>query len=172
MGKLVFWKWAGITAGLVTAVLFMAQVSRALTGVPVPQGGTGLQYPTTGWQVGSVLLGNGTNSLSTTTRGDLTGSGITVTGGTNAILGSGVSLTLDATGNWTGTFDGQDGTYYLNATNLTNFGVPFYTLFHATTTDALSEGLSNLYYTATRDIRYSTVSDHGVNSLKINRLIS
>ena len=41
MGKLTFWKWAGITAGFVTAVLFMAQVTGAVTLIAVPQGGTG-----------------------------------------------------------------------------------------------------------------------------------
>ncbi|MEA2701859.1 MAG: hypothetical protein QOE22_568 [Candidatus Parcubacteria bacterium] len=39
---------------------------------------------------------------------DLTGSGLTITGN---------ALTLDRTGDWTGTFDGQEGTYYLNRAN-------------------------------------------------------
>jgi hypothetical protein len=38
----------------------------------------------------------------------------------------------------------------LPASQLTNFGNPFYTFFHGTTTDALAEGSSNLYYTANR----------------------
>lgn len=108
----------------------------------VPQGGTG-------WgtlQSGAVLLGNGTTKIATTTRGNLTGTGITVSGGSNAVLGLGTSLTLVTSGDWTGTFDGQEGTYYLDARNLTNFGVPFYSLLHATTTSALAEG-SNLYWT-------------------------
>ena len=37
--------------------------------------------------------------------------GLTLTGNT---------LALDATGDWTGTFDGQEGSYYLDADNLTN----------------------------------------------------
>ncbi|KND47938.1 MAG: hypothetical protein AB199_04240 [Parcubacteria bacterium C7867-004] len=41
---------------------------------------------------------------------DLTGSGLTNVGGV---------LTLDRTGDWTGTFDGQEGTYYLNRANHT-----------------------------------------------------
>ncbi|MCF7835587.1 MAG: helix-turn-helix domain-containing protein, partial [Candidatus Marinimicrobia bacterium] len=57
---------------------------------------------------------------------------------------------FEKTGDWTGTFDGQEGTYYLNAINLTNFGTPFYTYFNATTTDALSEGSTNWYATQTR----------------------
>ena len=63
-----------------------------------------------------------------------------------------------STGAWGGTFDGQEGTYYLNAVNLTNFGSPFYTFFSATTTTALSEG-TNLYWTNTRfDNRLSASS--------------
>ncbi len=53
---------------------------------------------------------------------------------------------MTKTGNWTGTFDGQEGTYYLNANNLTNFGSPFYNYFSATTTDALAQGSTNKYY--------------------------
>src|SRR3990167_10221524 len=64
---------------------------------------------------------------------------------------------MDVTGGWTGTFDGQEGTYYTNATNLTSFGTPFYTFFNATTTTALAEG-TNLYYTSVRDLRHSTTS--------------
>src|SRR3990167_1705067 len=55
---------------------------------------------------------------------------------------------LTASGALTGTFDGQDGTYYLNARNLTEFGTPFWTFFNGTTTDALTEGATNKYYTA------------------------
>jgi len=49
---------------------------------------------------------------------------------------------LTKTGDWTGTFDGQQGSYYLDADNLTDFGNPFYTYFNATTTTALSEGIN------------------------------
>ena len=42
--------------------------------------------------------------------------------------------------------NGQPASYYLDADNLTNFGNPFYTFFNATTTDALSEGSTNQYY--------------------------
>lgn len=45
----------------------------------------------------------------------------------------------------------------LPASQLTNFGVPFYTFFHATTTDALTEGSTNLYFTNARaDARFVT----------------
>lgn len=53
---------------------------------------------------------------------------------------------VNYTGNWTGLFDGQEGSYYLNASNLNNFGIPFYTYFSATTTSALTEG-TNFYWT-------------------------
>jgi hypothetical protein len=72
---------------------------------------------------------------------DITGSGLTTVSG---------ALTLDRTGDWTGTFDGQEGTYYLDARNLNDFGVPFYSFFSATNTDALAEGVTNLYFTDTR----------------------
>lgn len=58
---------------------------------------------------------------------------------------SDVDFVVDVTGDWTGTFDGQEGSYYLDAINLTNFGNPFWTFFNATTTDALSEGTTNFY---------------------------
>ena len=45
--------------------------------------------------------------------------------------------------------DGEDGAYYLDADNLTDFGNPFYTFFSATNTDALSEGSTNKYWTQT-----------------------
>ncbi len=69
---------------------------------------------------------------------------------------------ITKTGDWTGTFDGQEGSYYLDATNLTNFGTPFYTYFNATTTDALSEGSTNLYFTNARaDNRINATSTIG-----------
>jgi len=64
---------------------------------------------------------------------------------------------LTKTGDWTGTFDGQQGSYYLDADNLTDFGNPFYTYFNATTTTALSEGI-NLYYTDVRVADYINAS--------------
>lgn len=57
---------------------------------------------------------------------------------------------LTKTGDWTGKFDGQEGSYYLNAANLTNFGTPFYGFLHGTSSDALSEGATNKYYTDDR----------------------
>ncbi|MDB5237038.1 MAG: hypothetical protein JWL88_140, partial [Parcubacteria group bacterium] len=95
------------------------------------------------------VLGLGGTSYFTS----LTGSGLTNVGGV---------LTLDRTGDWTGTFAGLTSSYYLNAANLTNFGTPFYALFHATTTDALAEGITNLYFTNARaDARINATSTIG-----------
>ena len=70
---------------------------------------------------------------------------------------SGNLITLDTTGDWTGTFDGEDGTYYLNAVNLTNFNLPFAANLSGTTTDALAQGTNNLYWSNTRfDSRFAT----------------
>jgi molybdopterin biosynthesis enzyme MoaB len=72
---------------------------------------------------------------------------------------SGSTLTIDAGGNWTGTFDGQEGAYYLNAVNLNNFIIPFSSALAGTTTDALAEGTRNLYWTDNRfDTRLSATS--------------
>ena len=106
-------------------------------------------FHTTNLTGDSALITNATtSSLYTTTLGinsdyftSLTGAGLLNTGGV---------LTLDTTGDWTGTFDGQEGTYYLDAINLTNFGTPFYNYFNATDTDALREGSINLYYLDSR----------------------
>ncbi|MEX2405069.1 MAG: hypothetical protein WD579_00535 [Candidatus Paceibacterota bacterium] len=94
-----------------------------------------------------------TSTTATSTfAGDISVSGLsevgTVTSGTwqGTAIGDGY---ITKTGDWTGTLDGQEGVYYLDARNLTNFGTPFHTFFSATTTDALSEG-SNLYWTNTR----------------------
>lgn len=76
----------------------------------------------------------------------------------NVLGGSASVLSLSTAGDWTGTFDGQEGSYYLDAKNLTNFGNPFYQFFNATTTTALAEG-TNLYWTNTRfDNRLSASS--------------
>jgi hypothetical protein len=56
------------------------------------------------------------------------------------------ALSLSTSGGWAGTFDGQEGVYYLDARNLSNFGTPFFSYFSATTTDALPQGSLNKYY--------------------------
>ncbi|MBA3789541.1 helix-turn-helix domain-containing protein, partial [Patescibacteria group bacterium] len=69
-----------------------------VTGIlPVSNGGTGWGSLASN----TVLLGNGTGALSTTTRGTLseTGSSIlTITGGTNALLGSGATIQVAQAG--------------------------------------------------------------------------
>ncbi len=79
----------------------------------------------------TITNGTSTNSFATTasstnlfTTNFKTGN-ITISGQTfttllgSGLLNSGGALTLDRTGAWTGTFDGQDGTYYLDRTNHT-----------------------------------------------------
>lgn len=94
------------------------------TEIGVSYGGTGL---TSAPSYGQLLLGN-------------------ASGGYDLTATSSLGLVNDTTGDWTGTFDGQEGSYYLDAQNHTNFGIPFYTYFAATTTDALTEGATNRYY--------------------------
>ncbi|MDO8482477.1 MAG: hypothetical protein Q7S86_01500, partial [bacterium] len=103
-----------------------------------------LSTATTFWStLANIASGIFTNATTTNlgvnseTFTDLTGAGLQNTNGV---------LTLNATGDWTGTFDGQEGTYYLDARNLTNFGSPFYSFFSATNTDALTQGSLNKYY--------------------------
>lgn len=69
--------------------------------------------------------------------------------GSGVVL-SGNVLSLDSSGNWSGTFDGEEGSYYLDAVNLNNFIIPFSGALAATTTDALAEGGSNLYWSNAR----------------------
>jgi hypothetical protein len=110
----------------------------ALTGSSTLQNFTGINATTT-------------NATSTTFQTNKLGVGAQYF--TN-LVGTGLqnsagTLTLNATGDWTGTFDGQEGSYYLDAKNLQNFGNPFYTLFAATTTDALTQGSTNKYFSQT-----------------------
>ncbi|MES2216453.1 MAG: tail fiber domain-containing protein [Patescibacteria group bacterium] len=108
----------------------------------------------TGWaaiQSGAIPYGNGSGALSTTSAGTA-GHVLSLLNGVptwtaTTTFGAGLTYTngnvvLDTSGNWTGTFDGQEGTYYSDARNQTNFGTPFYQFFGATTTDALAEGSS------------------------------
>ncbi|MDQ3014863.1 MAG: hypothetical protein M3Q73_03295, partial [bacterium] len=84
--------------------------------------------------------------VSSATVLDFTGADFSVT---NSPAGE-ANISIVRSGDWTGTFDGQEGSYYLNANNLTNFGLPFYNFFSSTTTDALAEGTTNLYYSLGR----------------------
>jgi len=93
----------------------------------VDKGGTGQDFST---DTGFLYFDNGLASASTTiaiTYTDLSaGSGINMTGNT---------ITLDRTGDWTGTFDGLQGSQVFLLAD-----------WYATTTDALPEGLLNKYY--------------------------
>jgi hypothetical protein len=90
------------TAGVVSTAL--VDLASNVTGVlPVSNGGTGWANITSN----TVLLGNGTGALSTTTRGNLTETGssiLTITGGSNALLGSGTTIQVAAAGSGTSGF--------------------------------------------------------------------
>jgi hypothetical protein len=110
---------------------------------------------------GATTLASATSSSFYTSNLGINSSYFTSLTGTGLVNNAGV-LTLDTAGNWTGTFGGHNSAYYLDALNLTNFGSPFYTLFHATTTDALTEGTTNLYFTNARaDARINATSTIG-----------
>ncbi|HEY0010311.1 MAG TPA: helix-turn-helix domain-containing protein, partial [Candidatus Paceibacterota bacterium] len=108
---------------------------------------SGTAYVTGATTLGSTL---GVSGLATFASGiqvggetvtDLTGSGIIL---------SGNALTLDRTGDWLGTFDGQEGSYYL----ANSFSTTSANAYLATkTTTNLAEG-SNLYYTDARVLTY------------------
>lgn len=53
------------------------------------------------------------------------------------------------TGDWTGLFDGNDSSYYLDANNLTNFDTRVATSVASLTTDDIAEGATNFYYSDT-----------------------
>lgn len=66
---------------------------------------------------------------------------------------------LTKSGNWTGTFDGQEGSYYLDRANhsgsqlaftISDFASSVAGIIAGTTTDAVDEGSSNLYFTNAR----------------------
>ncbi|HEY0979851.1 MAG TPA: tail fiber domain-containing protein [Candidatus Paceibacterota bacterium] len=53
------------------------------------------------------------------------------------------------TGDWTGLFDGNEGSYYLDANNLTNFDTRIATAVASLTTDDIAEGDNNFYFSNT-----------------------
>ncbi|OHA58438.1 MAG: hypothetical protein A2571_01510 [Candidatus Vogelbacteria bacterium RIFOXYD1_FULL_44_32] len=133
------------------------------TALGVASGGTGL----TSYTLGDVIYASGTGTLAGTSTANLKttlslnnveNTALSTWAGTTNLTTLGTIATglwhgtaiedayITKTGAWTGTFDGQEGSYYLDATNLTNFGTPFYTYFSATTTDALTQGSTNKYY--------------------------
>lgn len=119
--------------------------------LPVNQGGTGQNFSGVS---GFLYLDNGTtiaSSVLAISYTDLLA---------NAPLSlAGNILSLSTAGDWSGTLDTHDGSYYLNAVNLNNFNIPFSTQLSGTTTDALNEGLFNQYWTNARfDSRLSATT--------------
>ncbi len=108
------------------------------------------------------------SSTGISTLGDIT-AGV-VSGGTWQGTAIGDAY-ITKTGNWTGTFEGNEGSYYLNANNLTNFSTPFATAFGAMDTDDLAEGLTNLYYSDTR-ARAALSAGSGIGYSSITGIIS
>jgi hypothetical protein len=108
----------------------LVNLSSDITGIlPVGNGGTG--WPNIA--AGAVVLGNGSSGLSTTTRANLTETGssiLTITGGTNALLGSGTTIQVAqasgsqsgylASSDWT-TFNTKAGTASPTFTGTANF---------------------------------------------------
>ncbi|MDB5266126.1 MAG: hypothetical protein JWM39_839 [Parcubacteria group bacterium] len=165
---------------------FSSKLSIATTTAPVALSVGGSGYFTGGLGVG--ILNTVAGTLRTSGAADI-GGNLIVTGATtlasatsssfftsnfgigstyfSSLTGAGLLdtagvLTLDTTGNWAGTFNGHASSFYLDATNLNNFGTPFYTFLHATTTDALAEGVSHLYFTDARaDARINATSTIG-----------
>lgn len=102
------------TSGVLSTAL--VDLASNVTGIlPVGNGGTGWGNLASG----AVVLGNGSGAVSTTTRGNLTETGssiLTITGGTNSILGSGTSIQVQqadgthsgflSSGDWV-TFNGK-----------------------------------------------------------------
>lgn len=94
-----------------------------------------------------LLVRTGTSTYEASSTVSISYTDLQATSGLNL---TGNTLTLDTSGNWSGTFDTHEGSYYLNAVNLNNFAIPFDAALASTTTDALSEGLVNLYWTQAR----------------------
>ncbi len=109
-------------------------------------------------------LAEGSNLYFTSDRADAR-----VAAGTSTIrgmfsAGSGLSyssgaFSLDPSGDWTGTFDGQQGSYYLDRANhsgsqlsstISDFAATVAGILAGTTTDAIDEGSTNRYFTDAR----------------------
>jgi len=98
------------------------------------------------------------------------GDGITFTSGTidfncSEVEGTGINcstndITLDATGDWTGTFDGQQGTYYLDRTNHTGTQLAStISDFSSTARGLISESILGLEYNSGTGV-FSTTSGY------------
>ena len=111
------------TAGVVSSAL--VDLTSDVAGVlPVSHGGTGLATI----QSGTVLVGNGTDALATTTRGSVSEAGsnvLTISGGANAVLGSGVTIKVaQANGSTNGFLASGDWTTFNNKQAALAFSYP------------------------------------------------
>ncbi len=99
------------TAGVLSTAL--VDLASNVTGIlPVGNGGTGWANLASG----TVLLGNGSGAVSTTTRGSLTETGssiLTITGGTDALLGGGATIQVaQSSGSTSGFLSSADWTTF------------------------------------------------------------
>jgi hypothetical protein len=129
----------GSLSGPLQAINGMVSASSTISSF---YGGTGISTPS----VAGILLGNyagnGWQQIATSSLGLLS---------TNVAEGSNLYFTnarADARINATTTIGTITSlpNLSLSATQLTNFGLPFYTFFNGTTTDALTQGATNKYF--------------------------
>ncbi len=140
------------TAGLVSVatggtdyenpLTFVYPLTRAVNSISLAFGTTtantwGAQQTFSGLFATNASTTNATTTslgINNETFTDLTGTGLQNVGG---------ALTINATGDWTGTFDGQEGTYYLNRANhtgtqlastISNFDATVNAYIHGSTT--------------------------------------
>lgn len=130
-------------------ILSLPSVTHALSCFLPSQGGTG-DCPATNPHFGVVLVSNGAGKYIETATSSLGlgGSGtvtsVDVSGGTTGLTTTGGPITTNGTITISGTLSQANG-----GTGATSFGIPFYTFFQATTTDALAQGTTNLYWSNT-----------------------
>lgn len=102
----------------------------------------------------NAILGNATSTNATTTNqyvsnelkvGALSGL-LKATSGVVSVATAGVDYVADVTGDWTGTFDGQQGTYYLDRANHTGTQLAATISDFASTARALLSGTSPITY--------------------------
>ena len=102
---------AGAGSGTVSSVGLSAPLGFSVSGSPVTTSGTLALSYTAGYEGLLTASSSNWNSFYNTPSSRITtGTGLSWTGNT---------LSLNTSGDWTGTFDGQEGTYYLNRANQT-----------------------------------------------------